>query len=347
MIGLYIAALLVCLCGIRIKYTGFYDDFLGKRQCNAVKGFFIMLVFISHVSGYISGCGYGYDGFGDLAFKHVQSLLGQFIVVMFLFYSGYGVMESIKKNGDGYINAMPRKRLLSVLLNFDVAVCVFLVVNIIVGINVSWRQVILSLWAWDSIGNSNWYIFVVLVCYALTYICFKIGTILSKKTVHAGWFVCAAVLCSIVLLSFFKQAWWYNTMLAYPAGLLVSLYNDKTKGFVIRNYNYLLLILPVAFIGLLIIGYDCCGLKHNALSLLFAVIVVMLTMKVKVENPALVWLGSLLFPLYIYQRVPMMVLHKWLGPAFVSGHIFVYVIACATLTVSIAFLYRFWKIEIR
>ena len=50
---------------------------------------------------------------------------------MFLFYSGYGVMESIRKKGEAYVVAMPRHRVAGTLINFDVAVLIFLVVDLL------------------------------------------------------------------------------------------------------------------------------------------------------------------------------------------------------------------------
>ena len=43
--------------------------------------------------------------------------LEQLMVTMFLFYSGYGVMESIKRKGDDYIKSFPKKRILTTLIN--------------------------------------------------------------------------------------------------------------------------------------------------------------------------------------------------------------------------------------
>ena len=55
---------------------------------------------------------------------------------------------------------------------------------------------------------------------------------------------------------------------------------------------------------------DCISLKYNILSVLFAFIVVQITMKIKISNSILCWLGINLFPLYIYQRIPMILLSK-------------------------------------
>ena len=98
------------------------------------------------------------------------------------FYSGYGVMESLKVKGNNYLNDFAKKRLGTTLLNFDVAVCCFFLLNYMIGKTLTIEDVLLSLIGWSSVGNSNWYIFVILLCYLAFYISFGIskerGTVL-------------------------------------------------------------------------------------------------------------------------------------------------------------------------
>lgn len=85
MIILYVLILILALYGIRYKTNGFYDDYLGKEQCNAIKGIFVFVVFFRHIVPYIEVAGYKFDGLFDKAFIIVDSYVGQLLVVMFLF----------------------------------------------------------------------------------------------------------------------------------------------------------------------------------------------------------------------------------------------------------------------
>lgn len=76
---------------------------------------------------------YHVNGFGDVAVDWFIYRFSQLVVVMFLFYSGYGVGESFKRKGDGYVKSMPRHRILATLLNFDVAVIVFILLGLALG----------------------------------------------------------------------------------------------------------------------------------------------------------------------------------------------------------------------
>ena len=51
------------------------------------------------------------DGSYDTGYQMLRNYMGQSIVSLFLFYSGYGIYEAIKRKGTAYIKAMPVKRM--------------------------------------------------------------------------------------------------------------------------------------------------------------------------------------------------------------------------------------------
>lgn len=167
MLLFYLLILLLSLYGMSFVKSGFNQDYIGKEQCNAIKGIFILIVFIRHIWPILRRYGYDFSAFGDNIFFRIDRWMGQLLVVVFLFYSGYGVMESIKKKGKQYIDDMPRKRILNTLINFDIAVLAFLLLDLILGVDLDPLNTLLAFTSWTSIGNSCWYIFVILVCYFL------------------------------------------------------------------------------------------------------------------------------------------------------------------------------------
>lgn len=103
MITFYVAIFVLCLWGIKFSPKKGFDDFLQRDQCDSIKGIFILLVFVRHVLQYIIASGYEFSSLQDKLFLKIDRELDQLIVVMFLFYSGYGIMESIrKKEGNLY-----------------------------------------------------------------------------------------------------------------------------------------------------------------------------------------------------------------------------------------------------
>ena len=179
---LYIIITLFLIVGITYHKTEFYDGYISKEQCNCIKGFFIVVVFCRHIAPYLVDAGYDFSIFGDSLFRHIDGRIGQLLVAMFLFYSGYGVMESIKKKGSNYLDNIPKRRLMPTLANFDVAIVLFLIVDLCLGIHYDTKDVLLSFIGWKSVGNSNWYIFVILCCYLSTYITFKVINVLKRQS---------------------------------------------------------------------------------------------------------------------------------------------------------------------
>ena len=186
MITLYLVIILLLCWGASIQRNGFYADYCNKSQSCCIKGFFILVVFSRHVWPYLAEKGYSFSAFGDQIFRYIDSRLGQLLVVMFLFYSGYGVMESIKKKGVGYVKMMPIRRIFVTLANFDIAVLLFMITDILLGIDYPLSEVILAFSGWKSIGNSNWYIFVILCCYMSTYLAYFISSKTDRNVLGGG-----------------------------------------------------------------------------------------------------------------------------------------------------------------
>ena len=343
----YILLLLLLLAGARWHPNGFRGDFLGKEQCAGIKGAAILAIFISHALIFLSGQGFSPTHALDAAAVRVQASLSQLVVVVFLFYSGYGVMESIKARGADYIASFPRKRLLATLLNFDVAVLVCIVLDRVLGTAVSPVQAVLALLAWTTVGLHNWYIFVILSCYAATWAAFRLFP--GRRTAAAG--LVAALLLGLQLaLSVLKsgQHWWYDTILCYPAGLLFSLHKEKAVAFCQRRYGVVLAGLAAAFAFLANQTFlpDCRGLTYNLESIVFALLVVQTTMKLAVDNRVLAWFGNHLFPFFVYHQLPMMVIGGIAGSGWIVAHPYGFAALSFAAACAIAHFHEYWWIKL-
>lgn len=81
-------------------------------------------------------------------------------------------MKSLLSKGYSYLETYPKSRILTTLLNFDIAICCFILMNLFLGRKMDLSQIVLSFIGWDSVGNSNWYIFIILWCYLSFYVVF-------------------------------------------------------------------------------------------------------------------------------------------------------------------------------
>ena len=186
MFVLYLIILFLLFRHMEIHRNGIYGNYIDKEQCNCIKGLFIVVVFCRHIAPYLADAGYDFSLPGDNVFLFIDSRMRQLLVVMFLFYSGYGVTESYKKNGRDYLDDIPRRRILPTLVNFDVAVLAFVIADLCVGIDYPMSKTFLAFTGWESIGNSNWYIFVILCCYGSTYLATRFLNTKSHNRVAFG-----------------------------------------------------------------------------------------------------------------------------------------------------------------
>ena len=307
-------------------------DYLGRPQCEAIKGFFILMVFVSHFMQYVAEAG------GNV----INLYIGQCMVAPFLFYSGYGVMESIKAKGIAYVHAMPRHRILTTLLNFDIAVFVFIILDVILGRSLTGKQVLLSVIGWDSVGNSAWYIFVVLVCYCITYL----SAICFRKFVGVGTLI--ACIAFMLVLSFVKPSYWYDTMLCFPVGMLYSERKAQIEN-ICKRFYWIALGICVAVICLLMFrfpGYRVFGFAWNVKAIVFTLAIVLFTMRFPVKFSALEWCGRHLFPLYIYQRIPMIIFFALDPKGFANWRMPVYLVCSLMVTIFIAAFYPRWQVKL-
>lgn len=343
---LFIAAFAV-LCLVQVKFkpadgAKYMTDYMSVDKTMSIKGIFILIVFFSHFNSYVT-----FTSTADNLYFKAFSMIGQCMVTLFLFYSGYGVMESIKKKSISYVHKIPVTRVLGTLFRFDIAILMFVVMKLILGQKFDLPQFLLSLIGWDSLGNSNWYIFAVLVAYVVTFVAFEIGNLFTKKLPTPNCYYISAILVTIGCLGYIyilahfnlKQAHWYDTIICYALGIWYSLLRDKIEKII--NYN-----IPVYILFFIVTGAGAAyfGLNRGAsfvhkelCMILFTAFIVILTMRVSFHNKVLMWCGQHLFGLYILQRIPM-IIFKEIGLA--QYNMYLYFAVCLIITVPMAWLFE-------
>lgn len=305
------------------------ENYLSKDYTNIIKGFFLFFVFIRHFIQYIPSFNNTWiDTFG-LA---IDNKLSQLIVVMFLFYSGYGIMESAKNKGKKYITEMPKKRILSTWINFAIAVIIFIIAtNYFSTHEFSVKKIILSLIGWDSVGNSNWYIFCIIILYFISFLSLKAFN--DNKRILCSIFI--GTLLYTFLMDFYKYSYFYNTAFCYVLGVAFSMYKEKIEGWLKGRELISFAYLVASFI----IAYKL--RKHifwyHIHTLIFTLIIVLLTRKIKIKNAILAWFGKNLFPLYIFQRLPMILLNRL---DYMHNNPYLFFLSSFVITIVIAILYN-------
>lgn len=309
--------------------NGIFNDYMSLEKTTSIKGIFILIVFVNHAVSYLTLN----DTILDKSYNMlIGNFVGQSMVSLFLFYSGYGVILSIDKKGRDYIKSIPTKRFLKVLLHFDIAVLLFLVLSVALGKEITFVKVLLSFVGWDSLGNSNWYIFDILTLYLITYISF----IIARNNKFVG-LVINFVLCAVFVIAMHevKDLWWYDTIMCYPVGMLFYVIKPYFDEIIKKNkvYYWVSLIALVGALGV------CIMLSSNMFVLfvkhiVFAMVVVVATMKFSINNKILNFLGTHLFSIYILERIPMNILSEF---GLTNKYLFVALSFVATIPICIAF----------
>ena len=209
----------------------------------------------------------------------------------------------------------------------SIAIVLFLLVQSFFGRFFDPIEIILSCVGWISVGNSNWYLFDILLLYMITYVSFTI----SKDRKMSLSLVLIFSLISMVLLAQYQNGTrWYNTFLCFWLGMVYAQIKPKYEKMVQKDkkkYYWALAVLVIIFlISILLRNVMLFYIIH---ALVFTLLINHLSMIVHIDNPVLKWLGSHIFSIYILQRIPMIIGDHL---EFIDEHMIVYFIFSLVMT---------------
>ena len=308
---------------------------MSREQTTSINGVFVVIVLLSHCSTSVKD---GLYGIMDAPYLSMKSYLAQLIVVTFLFYSGYGIMESIRKKGMSYVYGIPWQRLFRVWYHFAIVVCLFILPNVILGKPLEPVKTLLAFTGWEGIGNSNWYIFAILILYGIVFLSFLVARrfrllgLILVVTLTAGyvfWMIAAGQLERF-----------YNTIILFPMGMFYSLAKPYLDRFFMCHEIVYFGSLAAVTVGFIFMEWIRRAhlLAYYGWAMLFMLLIVLITMKFQIQNPILDWLGSHVFSIYMLQRIPMMFLKSF---GISINHPYIFVVLTTVITLFLAVLYDF------
>ncbi len=306
-IAVYLFLLLYLLCCRPTFCNGIKDgSYLSRERTCTINAFMIVSVFFSHSLGFMAN-----DG-ADLITKlegvdHIFSIIvcrmGQMMVSTFLLFSGFGIMESVRKKGDVYLSGFLRHRFWKVLYQFELGILCYYVFALCWGERYTLPETLVGLTGWTKLGgNPTWFIFVTLTMYLIAFI----GLHFSR---WKRWVVIGGLsLLLYILLSHFRatERWWYDTLFCFPAGMLLSCYRTKLECAVTK------MRIPAFVVGIVLVavayippgsGYFGHPLVYNVRAIMFAYGMALAWSGIRFTcSPRLMlWLGgSAVFCFYFY-----------------------------------------------
>jgi membrane-bound acyltransferase YfiQ involved in biofilm formation len=330
---IFVLIILVAILFMNMKVTPqgeFHTDYCSLKQTATINGLFTLLIFFSHASQYVT-----LDGALDEPYLAFRKYIGQLVVASFLFFSGFGIMESIKKKGINYVKGIPKKRLFKVWYHFAVAILLYIAVDLVLQREYSLKDTILSFTGYKTVGNSGWYLFVTFCMYIIIFISFMI----SRKSNIAGVIIVFALTIAFTFweINMGLADRFYNTIFCFPVGMLFSLIKPYFDKVIMKNdiiYALMLLVFLFAF-NYFSITRNRNIINYNLFAIFTVFIIMAITMKIKIGNAILDFFGNHVFSFFILQRIPMIILTE----VGVNKNKYLFITFCFIITICLSLIF--------
>ena len=243
------------------------------------------------------------------------------MVAMFLFCSGYGMYKSAKSKPDFFKRFIP-VRIIPILIPTLLTMLVYIFFRY-------WRKIPFYIDSPFAVnGHETWHPYIWYVpCIILLYILFYIGFGLFKKDSIGILVVTIGIVGYIIFCIKLRYGtWWFNTAHMFLVGILVSKYEDKffescKKLYVLRLIGTIILCVLFWFLGdnaggiyLMVFhhpydfvyGYRCdlvAAIFQFLYCLAFMSLYYLISMKLKVGNPVLSFLGKFTLEFYLVHGI--------------------------------------------
>ena len=243
----------------------------------------------------------------------IDKYFQQNIVSLFLFYSGYGILESFKKKGNKYIKSLPIKSVI-ILIKSEFILFIFLCNNIILGIKTTLINYLQAIIFRASIGNSYWFSFAIIILYIHAYFAFFL--IKKQNYIFIG-LILITIICLLHIYFVFrfyhpKQMISVDTIICFVLGFyysFIKFYIDK----IIMKSD----IIYFGVISILIFKYYKIYINNPKsiynISLkngLFTLSLIFISMKIRIKNNFLFLLNSHSYSIYFIQRIVMIYIYR-------------------------------------
>lgn len=299
MVLLLISLVVISLYGV--KFSHYNKDYMLPQNTNSIKGVFAILILLTHLRSYIEIPNINLN----TDFEYILDRIGQLMVAVYFFYSGFGILESYKKKLN-YEKTFFKRRILRTLYHFDIAVLLYVVLGFCIS---DVRPVLNYLTCWigaSSVGNSNWFIFVILILYVITIISFNI---VKRRSVFI--MCCSVTVFSVILWIFLRLYsagfWWYDTLMTFSAGMWFSYYYNQINRLLSNRVWSNIIIVVISVIFAIHYHYHWVDV-YGITACIFVYLIAAISTKVHIGNTILTWLGTNAFSIYILQRLPMNIL---------------------------------------
>ena len=287
--------------------------------------------------------------------------IGYLLVSIFLFCSGYGLYKSYCTK-ENYLKGFCRKRILPVVLTGYMVTLLYFVTRLVMGEHMSVGRAIGYLTGLRLCNTNGWFVYALPVLYLGFYFGFRF----CKKERNAFLVTTLVALIYIWIGTcinhndiLFCGEWWYNSIIAFPAGLYFARFERPVTEHIRRFYLIYLILALLLYNPLFELGEIAqmrlsyygeswgaehiilrrwgCVIAQALISFDFLCIVWLLSMKIKLGNRLLAFFGTITLELYLVHGLFVELFSRsFLGnrkPIFFCSNVALYI--CIVLIPSI------------
>lgn len=320
---IYIFLFFLLIIGIRFaKLNSFFEDYLSLDTMKYLQGFSVIGIIVHHLVQKLT------------SFGQTESILGVFnnlgsnFVGLFLFCSGFGLYKSFKTKTN-YLNGFFKNRFSVVLIPFYLITILYFAIHLLEGSKYTLLNGVLSVLGIRLVNGDFWFVIAILFFYSFFYLCFRFIkkeglAILSLAVLLLSYIVVCILRLHGDGMNWLQGEWWCNSTMLFLVGILWAKFEPQITSFIQKLYW---LFLPLSLIlsislqklttyALSNFGYwsetqdspgylekfQCLGIQTLSITA-FVFAIIILSMKIKVGNRALKYIGALTLEIYLLQRL--------------------------------------------
>lgn len=343
-------ALLLFIGAKFAKRGEFFEDYASLKTAKCVQGFAAVGVIIHHL-------GQKFSNFGALPVPlNFFNDMGAYFVSIFFFFSGLGLIKSFNEK-EGYLKGFLWKRLVTVLLPFYIINLTYILVNIFAdGARYSFGRFMADLIGLRLVSGDGWYVITAVVLYIVFFLLFRY--VKNEKARYIGISAFVLAYCAGVLFmghgdgsTLFQGEWWFNATPSFILGVFWARFEKPVFSFAKKHYAWLTPLAAALTVGGWFLnryalsnisywneypgypGYKekwiCFAVQAVALPL-FVATIMLIGMKLKVNNRALSFLGGITLEVYLIHRhfITLFYERRVIGNEFLAT---LAVVACGVL----------------
>lgn len=334
-----VVLLLILLIGMKPMkpLSAINECYLSMNTTKCYKGLLAIIIVFHHLS---------IRTHSGIAFR-LFTFVGCPAVAVFFFFSGYGLQKSYITKAEQYCNGFLKKRLSAILLPYVVITFLYWIMYYLTGKFYTFRNIIDRLLSGKPIVSFSWYVITILLFYIFFWILMKLCNTNYFAMIIGGsvWYMLYAISC--IIMGY--DSLWYNTAHLLILGMIWAI-KEKEILSAINKYQVFIPLCWLTFVLLFIIKiflerYTSVNGIVSLLTVLdllnyavFAVCILGFSMKVRINNKILLFLGEISFEIYLIHGLFIALLRN---DSFYIKNEFLWVLGVLLFSISGSFVLHF------